>query len=379
MKVRNFTQHSSLKFTPDDVKRLVTHPDRDVRAVLTQKVCRQFRDLKLSENEQSIVSELLKLIVKDAASMVRRALAITLKNSPNLPRSIAQKLIRDVDSIAVPVLSHSPVLADEDLLEILKSKAAAKMMAITKRPHIAGDLVKALVRFGDSKIVASVAANDGAEINADLAEHMLTLYHDNDLIQESFIARRELPPLVIEKLITMVSAEAAIRLNENHEIPIELAIDLAGKARERAQIDFISQSWVSRDLKSLVERLAREGRLTTSLIVRAACCGQMRFVEQAMACKSDISLRKAALMVHDGGPFGLKALCKRCKMNDKDYTLLRASIAIFRDLELKGGHFNKQKFQSLMIERVLSLPLEFDDKDTDYLLEILDAVSRKSA
>lgn len=378
MALRN-NQISALNLSSEDVKRLVSHPDRDIRAVLAQKVCRQIRNVKLSSVEQKVVAELLKLIVNDAAAMVRRALAITLKNSTNLPHDIAQKLIKDVDSIAVPILSHSPVLNDEDLLDVLKSKAAAKIMAISKRPHIAGKLVKALVRFGDSRVVASVAANDGAEIDEVLGAHMLELYRDNDLIKESFIARRDLPPLVVEKLISMISAEAAIRLNENHEIPIDVAIDLAGKARERAQIDFISQSWVSRDIASLTQRLDREYRLTTSLIVRAACCGQMRFVEQALAHKAEISLRKSALMVHDGGPFGLKALCKRASIGETDFILLRASIAIYKDLELKGGNYSKEKFQTLMLERVLSLPLALEDSDVDYLLEKLDCIHQKAA
>ncbi len=378
MKALLNTPVSALKLNSDDIKRLISHPDRDVRAVLTQKICRQIKSIELSADEQEVVSELLKLIVNDAAAMVRRALAITLKNSANLPHEVAQKLIRDVDSIAVPILSHSPVLDDEDLLDILKSKAAAKMMAISKRPHIAGKLVRAIVRFGDSRVVASVAANDGAEIDENLGAQMLDLYRDNDLIKESFIARRDLPPLVVEKLISMVSAEAAIRLNEKHEIPLDIALDIAGKAQERAQIDFISQSWVSRDLSSLTQRLAREDRLTTNLIIRAACCGQMRFVEHALALKAEISLRKSALMVHDGGPFGLRALCKRSGIGETNFVLLRASIAIYKDLELKGGNYSRQKFQSLMLERVLSLPLVFSDSDTDYLLEKLDAVSSKA-
>ncbi len=366
---------TQLEISSDDVKRLVSHPERDVRAVIAQRVCRQIRAAKISELEQEVVTEILWLIARDAAAMVRRALAVTLKNSRNLPHDIAQKLIRDVDSIAVPVLTHSPVLDDDDLLEILKSKAAAKMMAVSKRAQIGGDLVKAFIRYGDSKIVASVAANDGAQIGAELGVEMLNIYHDNDLIKESFIARRDLPPLMVEKLIAMVSTEAAHRLYENHEVPLDIAVDLAGSARERASVDFISQSWVSSDLKSLIARLDKEDRLTNTLIIRAACCGQMRFCEQALAQKTGVSVHKAALMVHDGGPFGLKALCRQAGLNGRDFAILRASLVIYRDLEVTGGKISKQKYQSTMLERVLSLPITFSDSDTDYLMDKLDAVA----
>ena len=35
---------------------------------------------------------------------------------------------------------------------------------------------------------------------------------------------------------------------------------------------------------------------------------------------------------------------------------------------------SRQKYQSTMLERVLSLPITFSDEDTDYLFDKLDAV-----
>ncbi|HFE37850.1 MAG TPA: DUF2336 domain-containing protein, partial [Gammaproteobacteria bacterium] len=147
------------------------------------------------------------------------------------------------------------------------------------------------------------------------------------------------------------------------------------RTRERASVDFISQSWVSRDIPRLVERLEREGRLTHCLIVRAACCGQMPFVESALATKAGIGQRKAALMVHDSGPFGLRALCKQVGIPDMQFRLLHAAVVIYRDMEQKGTYLSKSKFQTLMLERVLSLPITFDESDFEYLLEKLDRVA----
>ena len=110
----------------EDVKKAVRHPDETVRASAAQRVCRDIRAKNLSEAEREFAHKLLEHIAKDSADMVRRALAVTLKNSPKLPREIAIKLSADIDSIAVPVLTHSPVFTDADLVDILKSKAAAK-------------------------------------------------------------------------------------------------------------------------------------------------------------------------------------------------------------------------------------------------------------
>ena len=360
--------------TDEDIRVLVRHPDAERRAVVAQKICRRVRDHPLSDGERKIANEVLGFIAEDTASLVRRALAITLKNSPELPRDVALKLAADIESIAVPVLNFSPVFNDEDLVEVLKSRAAAKVMAVAKRPTVSGSVVENIVRYGDSKAVAEVAANDGAEISPEIANHMLESYRDNDLISQAFIRRRDLPIGIVEKLIARVSEEAALELTKRHAVPVELAIELASRARERATIDIIDQSTKTRDIGLLTRRLEEEARLTHSLIIRAAGCGEMRFVEHALAVKANISHSKAALMVHDGGPFSLKALCKHASMPDTSARILRAACAIYRDLELSGKAYDRAHFRETMILRILTLPLSLDETDQLYFLEKLDGI-----
>jgi len=359
----------------EDVKNVVRHPDEAVRAIAAQRVCRDIRSKTLSDDERKFARKLLKHIAEDSAEMVRRALAITLKNSPKLPRDVAVKLSGDIETIAVPVLTHSPVFTDDDLVEILKSKAAAKIIAVAKRVSVSDHVARAIIRFGDSRAVAEVAANDGALISEETASAMLDIYKNDDLIAQSMISRRDLPPKIVEKMITLVSEDVAVQLTKRHSIPVDLAIDLATRSRERATLDFIDQSWVSKDLKGLVVRIHGEGRLTTSLLIRAICSGQMRFAEQALAILSGVSVQKAVLMIHDGGPFGLKALCLRAGLNENMAQIIRAAVTIYRDLEQSGLDYDRIYFQELMIERVLTLPFELPEIDQLWFLEKLDGFS----
>jgi len=359
----------------EDVKNVVRHPDEAVRAIAAQRVCRDIRSKTLSDEERKFARKLLKHIAEDSAEMVRRALAVTLKNSPKLPRDVAVKLSGDIETIAVPVLTHSPVFTDDDLVDILKSKAAAKIIAVAKRVSVSDHVARAIIRFGDSRAVAEVAANDGALISEETASAMLDIYKNDDLIAQSMISRRDLPPKIVEKMITLVSEDVAVQLTKRHSIPVDLAIDLATRSRERATLDFIDQSWVSKDLKGLVVRIHGEGRLTTSLLIRAICSGQMRFAEQALAILSGVSVQKAVLMIHDGGPFGLKALCLRAGLNENMAQIIRAAVTIYRDLEQSGLDYDRIYFQELMIERVLTLPFELPEIDQLWFLEKLDGFS----
>lgn len=363
---------------PADVQNAVRHPDEAARAVAAQRVCRDIRSKVLSEPERAFAHKILEHISQDSAEMVRRALAVTLKNSPELPRDIAIALSKDIESIAVPILTHSPVFTDEDLIEILKSKAAAKAMAVAKRISVSDHVARAIIRFGDSHAVAEVAANDGALISEETASEMLDIYKNDDLITQSMIFRSDLPPRIVEKMITLVSDDMIIRLTRRHSVSTDVAMDLAVRTRERAVVDFIDQSWVTKDLKGLVRRIYAEGRLTPSLLIRAICSGQMRFAEQALAIMSGVSVQKAVLMIHDGGPFGLKALCARAGLKETTSKVIHAATIIYRDLEVSGLEYNRANFQELMIERVLTLPFDLSETDQVWFLEKLDGFSQVS-
>ncbi|MGJ8564106.1 MAG: DUF2336 domain-containing protein [Alphaproteobacteria bacterium] len=362
----------------DDVRVLLKHSDAEKRAGAGQRICRTVRAGSLSKEERAFAHKLLQVMVEDAASIVRRTLSITLKNSPELPREIAKKIIADIDNVAIPVLVNSPVLTDEDLIEVLRSKAASKIIAIAKRAKVSGTLVREIVRFGDSHAVAEVAANDGAIIDPAFAATMLDLYHDDDLIKEAFIARRDLPVRVMEKLIAMVSDEAALLINRRHNLPMDLSVELTTRARERATLDIVGDDMGERDMQLLIERLHQEGRLMPSIVIRMAGLGRMRLLKYALSALSGIRPAKAALMIHDGGPFGLKALCERAGMTLAQTKVIRAACAMFHDLEACGTEYDQTFFQSLMIERMLTLPYDLSEGDQEWFLERLDGLQQLS-
>ena len=355
----------------DDIRTAVRHPEVAVRAAATQRLCLHIRR-GLQADERDFALKILHHIMTDTASMVRRALAVTLRNSPELPRSIARKLIADIDNIAVPVLAESPVLTDDDLLMVLGSKAAAKVRAIAKRPNVTGQIVDEVVRLGDNIAIANIAANDGADLSEATASKILNLYHSNDLIKNAFINRHDLPPVIIEKLLTLVSEETAWQINKRHSLPVDIAIDLATRARERASMELFDQVWISRDLMGLVRRIHEQGRLTTSLIVRAAGCGLMAFVEHALAVRANVPFGKARLMLHDSGPFGIKAIGNRAGLNQFQVRALHAACIIHRDLEDASYIQTREQFQVRMIERLMSLSLPWDSTEEAWFMERLD-------
>ena len=119
--------------TEDDLRMLVKGPTADERALAAHKLCRAMDRDNLSRQELAQAHEILRLMAKDAAELVRRALAVTLKASPVLPRDVALKLARDMEAIAMPVLNFSPAFTEEDLIDIARSGGPARQVAIARR------------------------------------------------------------------------------------------------------------------------------------------------------------------------------------------------------------------------------------------------------
>src|SRR5439155_23267981 len=116
--------------TEDDIRTLVKGATADERAAAAYKLCRSIDDKPLSTEDRELAAEILRIMASDAAELVRRALAVTLKKSPLLPRDVALKLARDVEGVALPVLSFSPVFTDDDLVEIVRLGGPVRQAAI---------------------------------------------------------------------------------------------------------------------------------------------------------------------------------------------------------------------------------------------------------
>jgi len=106
-----------------DVLRLLADPTPETRIELASKVSGDYGTEGLSEQERVIAGEVLKILVADVEVRVREALSSNLKEFPGLDHDIALSLANDVDTVALPMLQFSTVLADADLIEIVRRRA----------------------------------------------------------------------------------------------------------------------------------------------------------------------------------------------------------------------------------------------------------------
>ncbi|MQX37126.1 DUF2336 domain-containing protein [Roseospira navarrensis] len=354
-----------------DVNRLLTDPSDETRAETAEKLARQIDDTSLTDTERRMAEEILRLMARDAAVRVREALSENLKDNPLVPRDVAQALARDVDTVALPILEFSEVLTPADLIEIVRGKDESKQVAIARRKVVQADVADALVDEAGETVVEVLAGNQGADLTETSLLKIVDRYGENEGMQGSLIGREVLPITIAEKLVNQVSQAMREQLLSRHALSAEAAEDLILHSRERATIG-LSTGSSEEGVQRLVRQLRQHDRLTPSIIVRAACMGDIIFLECAMAELASVTLANARMLIHDSGDLGLRGIFDQTGLPQNIYPALRAAVDTFRQTDYDGLENDRERFSRRMIERILTqygdLGVDFESDDLEYLV-----------
>src|ERR1700759_1914073 len=91
------------------------------RAEATRSLARAWLNSDLTEDDPAAAEGALLMLLADASPLVRQAMAEVFARSTDAPAAIVQALSLDQPSIALPVLEHSPLLIDADLVDIVST------------------------------------------------------------------------------------------------------------------------------------------------------------------------------------------------------------------------------------------------------------------
>jgi len=361
--------------TEADIRRLVRGASADERAAAALKLCQTIDSQPLSDADRETAAEILRVMAVDAAEMVRRALAVTLKSSPLVPRDVALRLARDVEAICLPILSHSPAFTDEDLAKIVRLGGPVRQLAIARRPILSRTVTGAIAEHGSERAVAAACANDNADFAEDALNQVIARFEAHEKVLQTVAYRRVLPLSVTQKLLMMVSDQVRDHLIACHAVAPDLALEVAVGSAERATVDLVEQAGHTTDVKGFVAHLHTTNKLSASLLLRALAHGHMTFFEWGVAELSGVPHHRTWLMIHDAGPLGLRAIYERAGLPARLLPAFRAAVDTFHSMEFEGGTRDLAKFQQTMLERFLTQPDTASREDVDYLLDKMDQLS----
>ena len=358
--------------TMDDVKQLKTDPSPAVRAGTAAKLAQHFNAIPFAPAELALAEQIFRIMVRDAEVRVREALSANLRANPRLPHDVAVALARDVDSVALPILSASDVLTADDLLQIISSQGSLiRLDAIAGRKEVDARVSDAIVQNGSETVVAKLLANPGAAIAEPTLHKVVDKFGHSEAVQAPLVHRDALPITIAERLVTRVAEHLRTHLLSHHKVSADIALELILQSRERATVG-LAMGVSEESLKALVSQLQANNRLSGSLVVRAVCMGNLRFFEHALAALAGLPIDNTRLLIHDPGDKGLRTVWAKTRLPEASYPAVHAALTVIAQTELDGRDLDPERYSRRIIERILtqyeSVGIQFDNDDLEYLL-----------
>jgi uncharacterized protein (DUF2336 family) len=356
--------------TQTDVARLLAQPSVAARSEVAGKLAQQLDSPLLGEAELQIAHDILRILAKDVELEVRGALSASLRAARRLPHDVAVRLANDVEAVALPILTDSPVLTEPDLLQLIASSSSGKQVAIAGRADVSETVADALTRQGSEDAVDALLANAKARIAEASLGTVIDRFGDSERVKTTMVHRASLPATIAERLVAMVSESLQAYLVSHHDMPADLASDIVLQSRERATLAY-SLGTDEQELEQMVRQMHRTQRLTPFLVLRAICVGDTAFFEMAMAVMADVPLANARILIHDAGDRGLTSLYEQTGMPQRLLSAMRVALNVVHGTEYDGGERDKERYRSRVITRILTQFQDLPQADVEYLLDRL--------
>lgn len=301
---------------------LARDTDDVVRTDLAAKIARVAPGLSANEQEQirRLTYEVLEILARDQLPRVRRVLAETLKDVADAPPEIIGRLARDTDiEVSGPVLRCSPVLTEDDLLEIIRTCAVAgPLKAISGREQLGERLSEAIVATDDVEAIGVMLANPSAQIREETLDRLIARAPEIESWHEPLARRPKLSPRAVSKIASFVGESLIAVLQKRGDLDpatvevlkIELSARLerdkggAGGNGEDAKGETMAEPAIAR-----VRRLFADGELTEECVAQALGSGDRRFVTAALAVLSDLPLSLVEKIGESKSARGITAVC----------------------------------------------------------------------
>ena len=300
--------------TPLQADRILAEDkDEEVRYQLARKIGRLVPTLSKDEADRltSMAMEVLEILARDDLPRVRATIADEIKRADNIPRKIIRELARDVEEIvSAPILEYSPMLSDEDLLEIIAGGCVnGALVALSKRKGLSTRLAEAVFNTRNVQAVAALLGNKSATVSNKTMDMIAVEAEGNVEWHAPMVDRDNLPARVIRRIATFVSAALMDTLIEKHRDQADLVETLRQTVRKRIERgDFAEEEadWEPAEERAL--KLFNSGDLTEDAVVRALERTDYAFVRYAIMHLSGLPFDTVSRMLNTGSGKAVTAL-----------------------------------------------------------------------
>ncbi|WP_293948443.1 DUF2336 domain-containing protein [Sneathiella sp.] len=310
---------------------------------------REFAAQSLTDDDLELTRAVIEHCIHDIDAAVRQAIAEAVQECEFLSHDLALKLALDVEEVALPIVSSSPVLSDEDLFRVLETATNGKQMAIAARPHLGLLSTGWLAEHGCYSALKICLGNETAIIGKAAYQHLMARFGDVEPIQKLLVERPYLPTEVVSQLFDFISEEYKQILIARNPVAENTSVYKILTAREKLLAKTLDRRMTDYEQKKKCLALDREGRLTSTLMLRLLIMGNHSFFAAALGHASGISKKRVVSLTSGRGYLGLQRLYERAALPPYHYTAFRITLEEHR----KALHYHPRADQENFRQRIL--------------------------
>jgi uncharacterized protein (DUF2336 family) len=281
---------------------LVEDDDEGVRTSLADKIAKLTPGLSPDEQDKLRRStiEALEILARDQVTRVRQILSDTLKDVANAPPHVIKRLAQDAELVvAGPVLEFSPVLTDEDLIEIIESPSAQGALgAISRRSLVNERVAEAVAATDDVDAIADLLANPSAQIREQTLDNLIDRASAIDQWHAPLVRRPKLPKGAAKRLAHFVADNLLVVLRERQDLDASMLEEVETVVRRRIEEEkpIDAEPLATSPMEDeadppyeVAERMKKSGKLTDEIIAQAAAADDRAFVLAALAVRIGVA------------------------------------------------------------------------------------------
>ncbi|MBL6953335.1 MAG: DUF2336 domain-containing protein [Alphaproteobacteria bacterium] len=315
--------------------KLVQDGDDEVRCELADKIGCLVPEWSAEQREKAeeLTLTVLRELAADQLPRVRAIISEHLKCADNVPKDIVLQLARDLEVIvAAPVLQFSPLLSDQDLLEIIAAgREAGALSAIAERPGLGGDVADAVAQTLDTKAVATLLANDSAQLREDTLDWIIDNAAAVEPWHQPLVKWPSLSDGAIRRIAGFVAASLVETLCSRNDVDAATAVELSKAVREEMSSDGADGDEPEpethgggRDAATL---LFNGGGLNDDALQEAIGDGDRDFVVHGIALKSGLPVEVVSEVLQSTNARGVTALAWKANFSMRTAMQLQLRIA----------------------------------------------------
>ena len=340
------------------------------RAEATSALARAYLYSDLSEDDRAAAEGAMIMLLDDPSPLVRRALAEAFAGAADAPRVVVDALAADQVDVALPILIHSPLLHEEDLVDIIATGHTEIQVAVASRESVERGLAAAIAEVGGAEACLALLENCSAEIATFSLERMIDRFGHLAPIRENLLLRDDLSMAMRQALLSKLSQTLAGFVAARQWMGTEHAEYATREACEKATVALAADTPYD-EVGALVQHLRQSGQLTAGMLLRALLSGNVVLFEEALSELSGVPIDRVTSYIHDRTISGFRALYRKAGLPDLAYPAFREAIAAIRAGLLLGDQGGVARIRRRIAERVLNACAAEPGSDDASLLALL--------